>query len=157
MDAALDVSAIVSMVGAVATIAGVIFALVKLLPELKKTQAETYSQIADASESIATGAKVSNEFLRDQIKDLAALRLKDIADRQKEKEETAIVIDELKRQQIATDKLVAEQRREIVKWKEQAEKWQDYANRLSHQVISLRGTPVPLDVTEDSFEDKELE
>lgn len=156
MDAALDVSAIVSMVGAVATIAGVIFALVKLLPELKKTQAETYSQIADASESIATGAKVSNEFLRDQIKDLAALRLKDIADRQKEKEETAIVIDELKRQQIATDKLVAEQRREIVKWKEQAEKWQDYANRLSHQVISLRGTPVPLDVTEDSFEDKEL-
>jgi hypothetical protein len=157
MDAALDISAIVSMVGAVATIAGVVFALVKLLPELKKTQAETYSQIADASESIATGAKVSNEFLRDQIKDLAALRLKDIADRQKEKEETAIIIDELKRQQIATDKLVAEQRREIVKWKEQAEKWQDYANRLSHQVISLRGTPVPLDVTEDSFEDKELE
>ena len=152
----LDVSAIVSIVGAIATIAGVIFALAKLLPELKKTQAETYSQIADASESIATGAKVSNEFLRDQIKDLAALRLKDIADRQKEKEETAIIIDELKRQQIATDKLVAEQRREIVRWKEQAEKWQGYANRLSHQVISLRGIPVPLDV-DDGFGDRELE
>lgn len=141
----LDVSAIVSIVGAVVTISGVIVALVKLLPDLKKTQAETYSQIAGASESIATGAKVSNEFLRDQIKDL-----------KKESEETKAIIDELKRQQIATDKLVAEQRREIVKWKEEAEKWQGYANRLSHQVISLRGVPVPFNI-EDGFEDKELE
>jgi len=136
MEGDLDVSAIISIIGAFATILGVTLALVKLLPELRKTKADTYSQIAEASESIAAGAKVSNEFLRGQINDLMELRKKDIEDRRREKEETDKIIEELKRQQIVTDKLVAEQRREIIAW-------QDWAKRLNHQLISVGETPVP--------------
>ena len=52
-DGPLDVSAIISIIGAVATVIGVTLALVKLLPELRKSKADTYSQIADASESLS--------------------------------------------------------------------------------------------------------
>lgn len=136
MEGDLDVSAIISIIGAFATILGVTLALVKLLPELRKTKADTYSQIAEASESIAAGAKVSNEFLRGQINDLMNLRKQDIEDRRKEKEETDKVISELKHKQVASDKLIIEQRKELLDWK-------DWATRLNHQLISVGETPVP--------------
>ncbi len=135
MDAGVNASAIISIIGAVTTILGVVIALVKLLPELKKSKADTYSQIAEASESIAAGAKVSNDFLRNQINDLMALRKQDIEDRRKEKEETDKVINELKHKQIASDRLIIEQRRELLAWK-------DWATRLNHQLISVGETPV---------------
>lgn len=136
MEAEVNASAIISIIGAVVTLIGVIVALVKLLPELRKSKADTYSQIAEASESIATGAKVSNEFLRVQINDLMALRKKDIEDRRIEKDETDKVIGELKHKQIASDKLIIEQRKELLDWK-------DWATRLNHQLISVGETPVP--------------
>ena len=135
-DGPLDVSAIISIIGAVATVIGVTLALVKLLPELRKSKADTYSQIAEASESIAAGAKASNEFLRSQINDLMELRKQDIEDRRKEKEETDNVISELKHKQVASDKLIIEQRKELLDWK-------DWATRLNHQLISVGETPVP--------------
>ena len=152
MSAELDVSAIISIVGAAATVIGVTLALVKLLPELRKSKADTYSQIAEASESIAAGAKASNEFLRIQINDLMELRKKDIEDRRKEKEETDKVISELKHMQMASDKLILEQRRELLAW-------QDWAKRLNHQLISIGETPVPFrpKQIENYLNDKKLD
>lgn len=149
MEGDLDVSAIISIIGAAATVIGVTLALVKLLPELRKSKADTYSQIAEASESIAAGAKASNEFLRSQINDLMELRKQDIEDRRKEKEETDKVIGELKYKQVASDKLILEQRREILAW-------QDWAKRLNHQLISVGETPVPFRPRqiEDLLDDK---
>ena len=152
MEGDLDVSAIISIIGAVATVIGVTLALVKLLPELRKSKADTYSQIAEASESIAAGAKASNEFLRIQINDLMELRKKDIEDRRKEKEETDKVISELKHMQMASDKLILEQRRELLAW-------QDWAKRLNHQLISIGETPVPFrpKQIENYLNDKKLD
>lgn len=164
MENEIDINAAISITGAIITIIGVIVAIVKLGPELKEKKANTISQIAEASESLATGAKVSNEFLLERIVDQKKLidELKgQIEDekkiRERDKKETAMVMEELRRQQIATDKIVIEQRREIVEWQQKAERWQDYATRLSYQVMSYKGIPIPFEIVEkDQRDDKKL-
>ena len=91
---------------------------------------------SSASCLFANWCRVSNEFLRGQINDLMNLRKQDIEDRRKEKEETDKVISELKHKQLASDKLIIEQRKELLDWK-------DWATRLNHQLISVGETPVP--------------
>jgi hypothetical protein len=116
------VSGIISALGALVSIYVVIY---KLRPEARKTESESDSAIAEASESVANASKTSIEFLKDQI---AALK-------EKEKDRD-VQWKEMLAQQVATHKLVEEQRRELIAW-------QDWARRLAHQVVSLGGQPVP--------------
>ena len=51
---------LISILGAVATIYSNLY---KLKPDRMKTENEAESAIADAAESIASGAKISNEYL----------------------------------------------------------------------------------------------
>lgn len=145
----LDVSAIVSIIGAIVTVVGAsmtIYANVRKLPsEINKTNSDSYSSIAEASESIATGAKVSNEFLLSRINELVQRdKDRDVKDAERDKKEK-----ELEGRMIVMQRRIEEQDRELVAWR-------DWSKRLSHQVISLGGTPVAFkpkqldDVLEDA-------
>ncbi len=108
------VSAVVSILGAVATIMILFY---KVKPEVGVMKATEESSFADASESIASGAKISNELLLQRIDELS----------QKNK--------------IMSEKLDTLQR-DFDKVRIELGEWQDWARRLSHQVKSLGHEPV---------------
>ena len=155
---------IVGMLGAITTIYMLFY---KAPSERKRTDSESIQAIADASESVATGARVSSEVMQQA---LAALiekakardeqdkrRAQEYADREKARDERDQLRDEaqiekdrlrddeikklngeitrLNSNQMVSQRLIEEQRREILAY-------QDWAERLSHQVISYRGVPV---------------
>lgn len=131
----LDLSAIVSIIGAIITVVGAgvaIYTNIRKMPgEIDKTKSDSYSSIAEASESIATGAKVSNEFLLSRINELVQRdKDRDGKDAERDKKEK-----ELEGRMIVMQRRIEEQDRELVAWR-------DWSKRLSHQVISLGGTPV---------------
>jgi hypothetical protein len=139
----LDAGAWVSLIGSIVSVVGAgaaIYVLITKQPsDRRKTDSDSFAAIAEASESIASGAKVSNEFLRQQIDELK----KRDEDRQKK-------LNEVEERQIVGDKINLEIRRELIAW-------QDWAKRLSHQVISLGGSPVPFRPKMiDDFADKDL-
>jgi hypothetical protein len=139
----LDAGAWVSLIGSVVSVVGAgaaIYVLITKQPsERRKTDSDSFAAIADASESIASGAKISNEFLRDQIGELKK--------RDKEREEK---LKEVEDRLITGEKINLEIRRELIAW-------QDWAKRLSHQVVSLGGSPVPFKArTIDDYADKDL-
>lgn len=149
---------IVGMLGAITTIYMLFY---KAPSERKRTDSESIQAIADASESVATGAKVSSEVMQQALAALIAKdkardeqdvhRAKEYSEREKERdkrdrerEEAQIEKDKLRDlemkklrdNQIVTQRVIEEQRREILAY-------QDWAERLSHQVMSYRGVPVP--------------
>ena len=139
----LDVGAWVSLIGSVVSVVGAgaaIYVLITKQPsDRRKTDSDSFAAIAEASESIASGAKVSNEFLRDQIGEL-----------KKRDEEREKKLKEVEDRLITGEKINLEIRRELIAW-------QDWAKRLSHQVISLGGSPVPFRPKMiDDFADKDL-
>jgi hypothetical protein len=139
----LDAGAWISIISGIVSVAGAIAAIYVLITKMpsdrRKTDSDSFAAIAEASESIASGAKVSNEFLRDQISELKK--------RDKEREEK---LKEVEDRLITGEKINLEIRRELIAW-------QDWAKRLSHQVISLGGSPVPFRPKMiDDFADKDL-
>lgn len=111
------IASVVSLIGAGSAL---FVAMSKLKPEKKKLGAEADSEIADAADSIAGGAKITTELLLGQIK-----RMED-------------------REVIREAKYTALQERFNV-LETNFLKWKDYAYRLSHQVQSLGHEPVPFD------------
>jgi hypothetical protein len=143
IDAGAIVSIVSGAVSAIGAIVAIYVVIYKAKPERKKTESESDSAIAEASESLATSTKTTIEYWRiqlaehrDQINELKE------KDRQRAEEITAIEkrhtneLQEISANQIVTQRLIEEQRRELVAW-------QDWAKRLSHQVVSLGGQPVP--------------
>jgi 5-bromo-4-chloroindolyl phosphate hydrolysis protein len=131
------VSGIVSALGALVSIYVVIY---KLRPEARKTESESDSAIAEASESLATSTKTSIEYWR--------VQLSEHRDQINELKEKLRLIND---QQIVTQRLVEEQRRELIAW-------QDWARRLAHQVVSLGGVPVKFKPeTLDKYLDNNIE
>ncbi len=119
------VSALVSLVGAFVTIYKIKPERAKLEAEGRKLDSDSLSSIANAAESIATGAKVSNEQLLKRIEEMEVRDAKREEDINKIKNEAAVTRTEL-------DSV----RAELIEWK-------DYAFRLAHQVKSLGYEPVP--------------
>lgn len=155
---------IVGMLGAITTIYMLFY---KAPSERKRTDSESIQAIADASESVATGARVSSEVMQQALAALIAKdkardeqdkrRAQEYADREKARDERDQLRDEaqiekdrlrdeeikklngeitrLNSNQMVSQQLIEEQRREILAY-------QDWAERLSHQVMSYRGVPV---------------
>lgn len=111
-------TALVSFIGAIATIASNLY---KVKAERKKTAAEGESAIADAADSIANGAKISNDMLLN--------RLVEMETREKDRD---------KREKELMDKVNA--------LETSLTDWQDWARRLVHQVRSYGKEPVPFKV-----------
>lgn len=118
-------SIITSIVSVMGAIFNIVIPLLKLKPEKKKLNAETESEIAEAADSIVSGAKISNELLIQQMQRME--------NREKAREEK-YTQRELEYKELVNrfDMLEAE----LLAWK-------DYAYRLSHQVQSLGHEPVP--------------
>ncbi len=109
------VGAIISTLGGLAAIYGNLY---KLKPESKKLESEGESEIADAAASIANGAKVSNDML--------LARLIEMEKREKDR-----------------DMREADLLNKVQHLEASLADWQDWANRLVHQLRSLRHEPVP--------------
>jgi hypothetical protein len=114
----LTVSAIVSIIAAVVTVIGAAVSIYKAKPEKNHIEAQSQASLADAAESVASGAKVSS--------DLLLKRIKELDDRMSEREK------EWKKR---FDELSAE-----------LADYQDWARRLVHQVKSRGDEPVPFKV-----------
>ncbi len=111
-------TAVVSFLGAIATIASNLY---KAKAERKKTISEGESAIADAADSIAQGAKVSNDMLLS--------RLVEMETREK-----------------ARDKREKELLEKVNALETSLTDWQDWARRLVHQVRSYGKEPVPFKI-----------
>jgi hypothetical protein len=149
------ISGIVSALGALVAIYVVIY---KIKPERAKIENESDAALAEASESLAAGTKTSIDYWRlqlveqrDQINELKE------KDRQRTEELRAMEArhaEELRlisENQIVTQRLIEEQRRELIAW-------QDWAKRLSHQVVSLGGQPVPFKIKSiEEYLDRDLD
>ncbi len=109
---------LISILGAVATIYSNLY---KLKPDRMKTENEAESAIADAAESIASGAKISNEYLLARLLEME----KREKDRDRREEELRLQVDGL--QASLAD-------------------WQDWARRLVHQLKSYGHEPVPFKI-----------
>jgi hypothetical protein len=107
-----------ALFAAIVSVVGAIISLYKSKPEKKKIEAEGESALGSAAESIATGAKVSNELLLDRIIELES----------KNKEMSAKLLT------VTAD---------MANMKNDLDAWQDWASRLVHQVRSLGHEPVP--------------
>lgn len=112
------IGAIISAVGGIATIMGNLY---KVKAEKKKTNNEGESAIAEAAESLANGAKISNDMLLN--------RLVEMETREKARD---------KREKELLDKVNA--------LETSLTDWQDWARRLVHQVRSYGKEPVPFKV-----------
>lgn len=121
----MDVSSIVSIVGAVISILGAVVMIYKAKPERKKLEAEGSASIADAAESVATGAKVSNELLLRSIKELEA--------REKKREQI------MKAREAAWDAEIRALKEQV----QELEAYKDWAQRLAQQVRNKGDEPVP--------------
>jgi hypothetical protein len=109
------ISAFVSTLGAIAAIG---INLYKLRAERNKTEAEGDSAIGAAADSIATGAKTSN--------DLLLRRLEEMEQREEKRDEREA---DLLRKVTALEASLAD--------------WQNWARRLVHQLKSHGMEPVP--------------
>lgn len=123
------IGAIISTVGSIATIFGNLY---KVWAEKKKTNNEGESAIADAADSIANGAKISNDMLLN--------RLIEMETREKERE------TELELRERARDKREKELLDKVNALESSLTDWQDWARRLVHQVRSYGKEPVPFKV-----------
>lgn len=108
------ISAIVSVLGAAVT-AGILLYEAKAKRDVLK--ATETSSMADAAESVASGAKMSNEMLMQRLSEL------DIVNKNMD--------EKFNRLQHDFDKMTIN-----------LAEWQDWARRLSHQVKSLGHEPV---------------
>ena len=121
----MDISSIVSIVGAVISILGAVVMISKAKPEKKKLEAEGSASIADAAESVATGAKVSNELLLTRIKEL---------EEREEKRERM-----MKARELAWDAEMRTLKEQV----QELERYKDWALRLAQQVRNKGEEPVP--------------
>lgn len=119
---ALNASAIISILGALAAIIGAAVAIYKAVPEKKHIEAQSQNSLADAAESVASGAKISNELLLKRIQEL-------------EERETKREREWQKRFEALTAEL---------------KDYQDWARRLVHQVKSRGDEPVPFKVRKEA-------
>ncbi len=108
------ISIVVTVVGAIVNNA---IALYKARPERNKLEAESGASMADAAESIAGGAKISNDLLLKRIEEL------DERDQEREKK-------------------FVKMQNEFDRVRLELNEWQDWARRLAHQVKSLGHEPV---------------
>jgi hypothetical protein len=111
----LDISAIISILAAVVTLAGAAVTLYKARPERRKIEAEGSHALADAAESVASGAKIST--------DLLLTRIQELEKREKERDE------QWKKR---FDEVLAE-----------LADYKDWTRRLVHQIKSRGDEPVP--------------
>lgn len=111
-------TALVSFVGAIATIASNLY---KARAERRKTENEGESAIAEAADSIANGARVSNDMLLTRLIEMEA------REKARDKRET-----ELLEKVRALELSLAD--------------WQDWARRLVHQLKSHGFEPVPFKI-----------
>lgn len=114
-----------SIVSVLSMAFGIFITLAKLRPETRNIDANTQSSLAGAAESVAEGAKVSN--------DLLLQRIEEMEEREKKR-------DVRERQMLF----------EFEKVKSALADWQDWARRLVHQVKSLGHEPVPFKQIESS-------
>lgn len=122
--ATLVATLIGTILASIVSVIGAIITIYKIKPEVRKTNADGDSAIADAAESLANGAKITNEMMMARILDM-------------EKREEA------------RDKREAELRKELDSVKSALADWQDWARRLVHQLKSHGYEPVPFKVTEE--------
>jgi len=108
------IAAMVSVVGAISSAAILIY---KARAEVSGLKASEISSYAGASESIADGAKVSNELLLQRI-------------------------EELTKKDADTSEKLETLQHDFAKIRLELNEWQDWARRLSHQVKSLGHEPV---------------
>lgn len=109
--------------------------LYKAKPERKKLEAESESSIADAAESIVSGAKGSTDLL---IRRLEEMDLREIKREQE--------LSSLKIKMVSVEASLTE--------------WQGWAERLAYQVKSLGHVPVPFKLYEkdtDAITDKPIQ
>jgi uncharacterized coiled-coil protein SlyX len=112
-----------SLAAMIIALIGAGVSLYKAKPERKKINAESDSEIGNAADSIASGAKTVVDQLRQRMQEL------DARDAEREK-------------------VQAEMRRELRDVKSALADWQDWARRLVHQVKSLGYEPVPFKIEE---------
>ncbi len=116
--ATLIATLIGTIIASIVSVLGAVITIFKIRPDVRKTNADGDSAIADAAESVANGSKISNEMLMNRIKEMEELGNKRDKDLDKIKEKFAALELELT-------------------------EWKDYAFRLTHQVKSLGYEPVP--------------
>jgi hypothetical protein len=133
------VSAVISLLGAFVTIYKIKPEHAKLEAEGRKLDSDSLSSIANAAESIATGAKVSTDQLLKRIEEMEVREVKREEDLNKLKSEEAITRAKLVTLQVDA----ANTRAELDSVKAELIEWKDYAFRLAHQVKSLGYEPVP--------------
>ena len=107
--------------------------------EGRKLDADGLASIADAAESIATGAKVSTDQLLKRIEEMEVREVKREEDLSKVKYEAVSTRAELVSVQVEATNT----RAELDSVKAELVEWKDYAFRLAHQVKSLGHEPVP--------------
>lgn len=107
-----------SIIAAIVSIIAAVISIYKARPERRKLEAESLASIAGAAESIANGAKVSNEELAKRIEDMEAREIK------REEEVRSL-------------------KKELMNVNNKLDEWKDYAMRLNYQVRSYGREPVP--------------
>lgn len=107
------------------SVIGAIITIYKLKPEVRKARADGDSAIADAAESVANGAKITNEMLMSRIAQMEKREKdRDVRDAERDKRE-----EQLRAQLSSVQESLAD--------------WQDWARRLVHQLKSHGYDPVP--------------
>lgn len=115
--ATLVATLIGTIIASIVSVIGAIITIFKLKPEVRKTNADGDSAIADAAESLANGAKITNEMLM--------ARILEMEHREKERDKRE---EELRAQLELVQSSLAD--------------WQDWARRLVHQLKSHGIDPV---------------
>jgi len=157
MEGVNDVSVYISIIGGIIGMVGGLtaayIAFYKVKPETRqihanteKANADTYAALAEAAETITKGAQVSSEVLLSRINELLSTEKERLTEIREIRETSAAKILEMQAQLNAMQKVINRQGVVI-------QAYQDWAKRLSAQVISLSGTPVLLKL-EDEEETK---
>jgi hypothetical protein len=116
--ATLVATLIGTIIASLISVIGAIITIYKIKPDIRKTKADGDSAIADAAESVANGAKITNEMLM--------ARITDMEKREKDR-----------------DLREAELRDQLASLQVSLADWQDWARRLVHQLKSHGYEPVP--------------
>lgn len=100
--------------------------------ERRKIDADGDSAIADAAESVVSGAKITNDLLMRRVEDMEK------RDAARENE-----LAQLRARDAAREQEIQEIRRRFLALQEELLEWKNYAFRLAHQLKALGHEPTP--------------
>lgn len=120
-----------SILASAVSVIGAVITIYKLKPDIRKTKMDGDSAIADAAESLANGAKITNEMLM--------ARITQMEEREKKRDKLDVERDQREEQL----------RVQLASMQASLADWQDWARRLVHQLKSHGYEPVPFKVTEE--------